>query len=61
MKRRLKRKLHNSFLWVTTYSAFILFFFSLASISADSAIPAVVLTISLAWMLLFSLANEDRW
>lgn len=60
-KRRLRAKLHNGILWVTTYSAFMVFVMSMASMDSDSWFPAVTLIISLAWLLLFSLANEERW
>lgn len=60
-KRRLKRKLHNGLLWFVTYSAVILFTLSMAAMDSDTCIPAVVMILSLAWLLLFSLANEERW
>jgi hypothetical protein len=60
-KRKLKAKLHNKFLWLVTYSAVILFTLSMSAMDSDSWIPAVVMILSLAWLLLFSLANEERW
>jgi len=60
-KRRLKTKLHNGFLWLMTYSAVILFTLSMAAMDSDTCIPAVIMILSLAWLLLFSLANEERW
>lgn len=61
MRRKLKRKFHNKFLWLVTYSAFILVVLSSSSIGSDSWIPAVTFIGSLIWLLLFSLANQDRW
>ena len=60
-KRERKRKLHNGILWAGTYSAFILLILSVASIHTESWFPAVALIGSLAWLLLFSLANKERW
>lgn len=60
-KRNWKRKLHNGFLWTVTYSAFILFVLSVASMDTDSWFPTLTMFGSLAWLLLFSLANEERW
>lgn len=60
-KGKWKRKVHNGFLWVATYSAFILLVISTASIDSDSWLPPTALIGSLAWLLLFSLANEERW
>lgn len=60
-KGRLRAKLHNGFLWLMTYSAVILFTFSMSAMDSDSCIPAVIMILSLAWLLLFSLANEERW
>ena len=60
-KRKLKAKLHNKFLWLVTYSAVILFTLSMSAMDSDSWIPPVVMILSLAWLLLFSLANEERW
>lgn len=60
-KRKIRAKLHNAFLSVVTYSAFIVFLFSLASMDSDSWLPPVALVVSLAWLMLFALANEDRW
>ena len=58
-KRRIRAKLHNAFLWGTTYLAFIAFLVSLAI--SDSCIAGVVAIVSLMWMLLVALANADRW
>lgn len=61
-KRKLKAKLHNKFLWLITYSAVILFTLSMSAMDSESCvIPAVIMILSLAWLLLFSLANEERW
>lgn len=60
-KREIKRKLHNGILWLVSYSAFILLLLSMASIGTDSWFPPVALIVSLAWLLLFSLVNKDRW
>lgn len=60
-EREIKRKLHNGFLWIVTYSAFILFIISLASIESESRFPTVAAVVSIAWLLLFSLVNKDRW
>lgn len=61
-KRRLKAKLHNGFLWLMTYSAFMLFILSMSAMDSELyVIPAVIMIISLAWLLLFALANEERW
>jgi hypothetical protein len=61
-KRKLKAKLHNKFLWLVTYSAVILFTLSMSAMDSESCvIPAVIMILSLAWLLLFSLANEERW
>lgn len=60
-KRKWKVKVHNGFLWVTTYSAFIVLLLSTASIDSDSWLPPITLIGSLAWLLLFSLANQERW
>lgn len=62
MKRReIKRKLHNGFLWIVTYCAFILSVLSAAAIECESWFPAVAFIGSLAWLLLFALVNKDRW
>lgn len=61
-KRRLKAKLHNGFLWLMTYSAVILFTLSMSAMDSELyVIPSVIMVISLAWLLLFSLANKERW
>lgn len=60
-KRKIRAKLHNAFLWVMTYSAFMIFVFSLASMDSDSWIPPVAMIVSLLWLFLVALANEDRW
>ena len=60
-KRKLRAKVHNAVLWVATYSAFILFLLSLASMDSDSWIPGVVMIMSLVWLVLVALANYDRW
>ena len=60
-KRELKRKLHNGFLWVVSYSAFILLLLSLASIGSESWLPPVALIVSLTWLLVFALVNVERW
>lgn len=61
MKRRTRAKLHNAFLWIMTYSAFMVFLFSLASMDSNSWIPPIAFIVSLAWLLLIALANQDRW
>lgn len=60
-KRKIRAKLHNAFLWIMTYSAFMVFLFSLASMDSESWLPPIAMIVSLAWLLLFALANEDRW
>lgn len=60
-KRKIRAKLHNAFLSVMSYSAFMVFLFSVASMDSDSWIPPIALMVSLAWLMLFALANEDRW
>ena len=60
-KREIKRKLHNGFLWLVSYSAFILFLLSMASIGTGSWFPPVALIVSLVWLLIFALVNADRW
>ena len=60
-KRKIKAKLHNAILWIITYSAFMVFLFSLASMDSNSWLPPVALIVSLAWLLLIALANQDRW
>ena len=60
-KRKIRAKLHNAILWIITYSAFMVFLLSLASMDSDSWLPPVALIVSLAWLLLFALANQDRW
>lgn len=60
-KRKIRAKLHNAFLWIITYSAFMVFLLSLASMDSDSWLPPIALIVSLAWLLLFALANADRW
>lgn len=56
-----KSKLRNKILWVITYSAFMLVFISASAMDTNSWVPTITLMVSLAWLLLFSLANEDRW
>ena len=60
-KRKIRAKLHNAFLWIMTYSAFMVFLFSLASMDSNSWLPPIAMIVSLAWLLLFALANADRW
>lgn len=61
MKRKIRRKLRNNFLWVITYSAFMLFIISVSAMDSDSWIPTITMFGSLGWLLIFALANEDRW
>lgn len=60
-KRKIRAKLLNAILWIITYSAFMVFLFSLASMDSDSWIPPIALIVSLAWLSLFALASQDRW
>lgn len=60
-KRKIRAKLHNAFLWIMSYSAFMVFLFSLASMDSESWLPPIAMIVSLAWLLLFALANADRW
>ena len=60
-KERLRKKLHNKVLWAITYIAAILFPLSMSAMDSNSCIPAVIMILSLAWLFLFSLANEERW
>lgn len=60
-KERLRKKLHNKVLWGITYIAVLLFTISMSAMDSNTYIPVVVMILSLAWLLLFSLANEERW
>lgn len=60
-KKRIKQKLHNLSLDIITFVAFIVFLVSLACMDSDSWIQIVTLFLSLAWLMIFALANEDRW
>lgn len=60
-KKRIRKKLHNLSLDIITFVAFIVFLVSLACMDSDSWIQIVTLFLSLAWLMIFALANEDRW
>lgn len=60
-KKRIKQNLHNLSLDIITFVAFIVFLVSLACMDSDSWIQIVTLFLSLAWLMIFALANEDRW
>lgn len=60
-KKRIKQKLHNISLCAITFVAFIVFLVSLACMDSDSWIQIVTLFLSLGWLMIFALVNEDRW
>lgn len=60
-KKKIRQKLHNISLCVITFIAFIVFLVSLACMDSDSWIQIVTLFLSLAWLMIFALVNEDRW
>jgi len=60
-KKRIRKKLHNLSLDIITFVAFIVFLVSLACMDSDSWIQIVTLFLSLAWLMIFAIANEDRW
>jgi len=60
-KRKIRAKLHNFFSWLISYVAFVVFLLSLACMDSNSWIPPVALIVSLAWLMIFALAYEDRW
>ena len=59
--KRLMRKAHNFMLWVTAGVMFMVFLISVAAADSDSLWFAVSAVVSLGWLLLFALANEERW